>query len=80
MEGTGTIDDPFRITNVTELQAMNDNMNAYYVLANDIDASETAGWNSGKGFVPIGSSSSPFKGYFDGQGYTINGLYINSIS
>jgi hypothetical protein len=76
VEGTGTIDDPFRITNVTELQAMNDNKSAYYVLANDIDASETAGWNSGNGFVPIGSSSSPFMGYFDGQGYSIYNLFI----
>ena len=33
MEGTGTIDDPFRITNVTELQAMNNNLSAYYVKA-----------------------------------------------
>ena len=77
MEGTGTADDPFRITNVTELQAMNNNLSAYYVLANDIDASETAGWNSGAGFVPIGQASPYFGGFFDGQGYTISGLTIN---
>jgi len=80
VEGTGTIDDPFRITNVTELQAMNNNLSAYYVLANDIDASETASWNGGKGFRPIGLGIDTFKGYFDGCDYTISGLTINDTS
>lgn len=31
-------------------------------------------------WTPIGSSSNPFKGSFDGQGYTISGLYCNGTS
>ena len=29
-------------------------------------------------WTPIGTVSSPFNGYFYGQGFTINGVYINS--
>ncbi|HPO12691.1 MAG TPA: hypothetical protein PLI09_04540 [Candidatus Hydrogenedentes bacterium] len=65
------------IHNATELQAINDLHDYDYVLANDIDASETATWNHGAGFVPIGNDSSPFVSTFDGAGYVITGLHIN---
>ncbi len=55
MTGTGTLLDPYIIYGVTDLQAMNNSLAAYYELANDIDASATSGWNSGKGFEPVGS-------------------------
>jgi hypothetical protein len=55
MTGSGTVGDPYIIYDVTDLQAMNNSLAAYYELANDIDASATSGWNSGKGFDPIGS-------------------------
>jgi hypothetical protein len=42
---------------------MNDDLDAQYILMNDIDASATEEWNGGAGFVPIGC----FIGYFDGQ-------------
>ncbi len=48
-----------------------------YVLQGDIDASETVGWNEGRGFIPIGSSGIPFTGKFDGQGHTISGLVVH---
>ena len=48
-----------------------------YVLGNDIDASETAAWNHGAGFVPIGTVGRPFAGVFDGQGHFIRNLVIN---
>ena len=44
-----------------------------YVLANDIDASGTSKWNSGAGFVSIGSEQSPFTGSLDGKGRVIDG-------
>ena len=47
------------------------------MLDGDIDASATRSWNSGAGFAPIGTSSIPFSGSFDGQGYAIRNLYIN---
>ena len=70
------------ISNVTELQAMNDNKTGNYYLTGNIDASATSTWNAGAGFVPIGQSgvASGFKGTFDGCGYTISDLYINRNS
>ncbi len=48
-----------------------------YVLANDIDCSDTVNWNANAGFVPIGSAATPFIGTFNGQNHKITGLYIN---
>jgi surface antigen len=78
--GSGTEQDPYIVTNVKELQAMNNRVTwgTWYVLGNDIDASVTRTWNDGAGFIPIGSAySNYFGGHFDGRGYTISGLYIN---
>jgi hypothetical protein len=63
------------ISNVEDLQAMS--ITGNYYLTNDIDASDTVNWNSGAGFVPIGTVTSEFAGTFDGCGYTISDLYIN---
>jgi len=75
--GSGAEADPYVITTVEELQEMQDDLSASDVLGNDIDASATSGWNGGVGFVPVGGSSGKFMGTFDGNGYTITGLYIN---
>jgi hypothetical protein len=77
-KGSGTPDDPYVITNVKQLQEMKYDLNAYYVLGNDIDASETRYWNNGQGFEPIGDYNNPFTGSFDGRGYKIYNLYINT--
>jgi hypothetical protein len=75
--GDGTSSNPHVVTTLDELQAVNSDFSPHYILGNDIDASETETWNNGAGFTPIGNSSDPFLGNFDGQGYTIDGLYIN---
>ena len=62
------------IYDVNDLQDMNNDLAADYYLANDIDAYETATWNGGDGFEPIGGN---FIGSLYGQGYTIIGLYID---
>ena len=81
MTGSGTAEDPYMIYDVTDLQDMEDDLDAYYELANDIDASATSGWNGGAGFDPIGTWTDPgdteFSGELDGNGYTISDLYIN---
>jgi hypothetical protein len=77
--GSGTPGDPYMIEDVADLQAMSNNLTAYYALANDIDASNTSGWNGGQGFEPIGNGAR-FSGGFDGRGYNITGLYINRPS
>ncbi len=72
--GTGTAQNPFIITNITQLQAIRQASNsAHFRLGNDIDASATSEWNGGTGFNPI----SWFNGSLDGNGYTISGLHIN---
>jgi len=48
--GSGTEDDPYLIENVYQLQDMKENLSAHYKLVTDIDATETEGWNDGKGF------------------------------
>ncbi|WP_370574628.1 GLUG motif-containing protein [Methanomethylovorans sp.] len=76
--GDGSVNNPYKISNVYELQAIASDLDAHYVLINNIDASETASWNNGAGFKPIGTYYNlPFKGTFNGQGYEISNLYIN---
>ena len=83
--GDGTIENPYQISNVTQLQDINLDLSANYTLVNDIDASETREWNNGKGFSPVADGTeyglffdgTPFTGSFDGKGYNITGLYIN---
>lgn len=59
-------------------------MSGKYILMNDIvfeDKDFEKGgdfYNSGKGWEPIGTSSTNFKGTFDGNGYAIKNLYINA--
>jgi len=66
------------ILDVNDLQDIELDKSATYYLANDIDASETSGWDGGKGFLPIGDTS-PYKftGGLYGCGHTISNLVIN---
>ncbi len=79
--GSGTSQNPYQITNVTQLQSANDNRDKYFTITADIDASATSTWNSSgavyRGFQPIGSDASPFTGTLEGNGHTITGLTIN---
>src|SRR5512136_854284 len=80
MTGSGAPGDPYIIYDVTDLQNMILDLDAYYELANDIDASITSTWNGGAGFVPVGTSSIPFTGNFDGKGFFIYALYIDRFT
>ncbi len=83
--GMGTENDPYIICNADQLQAMRDDLNAFYELGQDIDASSvdndtcpegTTGTCTG--FQPIGRDfRNSFKGTLDGKGFTISGLTIN---
>ncbi|MFV1883882.1 MAG: GLUG motif-containing protein [Balneola sp.] len=78
LSGSGTPGDRYQIYTLNELQAMNEFLDAHYVLMNDINASETSGWNSSAGFDPVGEGVTPFfSGTFEGQNFTIDSLYIN---
>ncbi|MEJ0001944.1 MAG: InlB B-repeat-containing protein [bacterium] len=66
----------FIIQDCPDLQFMADDLDAYYKLGNDINC-DIPSYNTGEGFEPVGSFGDEFTGHFDGQGYTIDGLYIN---
>jgi hypothetical protein len=91
LNGTGTADDPYVITDITELPAISGDLDANYVLNNDINATPTADWNNGAGFTPVGDcdynpwtgrcdANNIFTGSFDGNGYTIKNLHLNYSS
>jgi len=73
MDGDGSENDPYVVTTVHQLQAIEGDLTARYVLGNSIDASQTRNWNNSKGFDPI----SEFAGAFDGKGFEIKRLYID---
>ena len=51
-----------------------------FFLTRDIDLSRTYSADTGQSWTPIGTSKNPFKGIFDGQGYTVKYLYIQRTS
>ncbi|GHV10426.1 hypothetical protein FACS1894162_4420 [Bacteroidia bacterium] len=74
----GTAGNPFKIYTATDLNKVRDNMNAYYVLMNNIDVSgDYPSW------IPLGKTAqgngdfTAFNGNFDGNGYLISGVNIN---
>ena len=77
-EGTGTAEDPYLIYTAAELAEFRDKVNAGEVTAcaklmNDIDLSSISNW------VPIAQTNG-YKGTFDGTGFTIKNLKINTAT
>ena len=78
--GSGTSDVPYQIANKTDLETLRNNVNngtdyenTYFVQTTDITLS--GAW------TPIGADAShPFKGRYDGGGYTISGLTVTITS
>jgi hypothetical protein len=79
MDGDGSSGNPYIITNDHELQAIEGGKGAYYVLGNDIDASQTDQWSNG-GFNPVGYDNieEQFHGSLNGKGHVIKGITIDS--
>ncbi|MFN4167468.1 MAG: beta strand repeat-containing protein [Pannonibacter phragmitetus] len=67
-------------TTGTDLQGIAGNLAGRYVLGSDIDASATAGWDSGAGFAQLGNFTTAFSGSFEGLGHTVSNLHINRPS
>ncbi|MCB9359443.1 hypothetical protein H6503_05920 [Candidatus Woesearchaeota archaeon] len=86
--GFGTVTEPYQIETIYQLQDMEDLPDRHYILIDDIDATATnpskGNYNGtewpGSGFRPIGTTTNRFRGYFDGSGHDINGLYISRSS
>ncbi|MHB1351039.1 MAG: Lcl domain-containing protein [Desulfobulbaceae bacterium] len=75
--GTGTVADPYQIATSEQLDAVRDYLASHFILTADLDL-DVAPYNDGEGWEPIGTYvDMPFTGSLDGNGHTINGLFIN---
>lgn len=83
--GDGTESNPYQISTHEHLNNVRnylDNPDVHFVLINDIDLTDECAsggdyYNYGQGWIPIGDVDGCFKGYFDGDNYTISGLFID---
>lgn len=88
-EGIGTIGFPFRISSVSDLEELASMVNKgysferkFFILTQNLSLEE---YQNGKSWIPIGYlneqeesyTAFPFSGYFNGNGFLIDGLYIN---
>lgn len=82
-KGSGTKEDPYQITNINEFQEMGNDWagDHYWILMNDIDASETKNWNP---FVNSKGETVYYMGFqafgseirsLDGRGHVIRNLF-----
>ena len=77
MQGDGSAETPYQVTNVGQLQVMAYDLLSNYELMNNINA-DVAGYNTGLGFLPVGGwGLGTFQATFNGQGHTISNLMIN---
>ena len=83
-EGSGTSADPYLIKTSQNLRHFAEKVNSgtdyygdYFVMVNNIDLSFYKDLDNGKGWEPIGNSSTAFRGNFDGGGHIITNLIID---
>ena len=78
--GTST---PYTIVDIYGLQGIGSSstlLSDNYQINSDINATNgtnVATWNSNAGFVPIGTSGTPFTGSFEGNAYLVQNLTVN---
>jgi len=80
-QGNGSAESPYQIASLENLYwiaAQSNRWGYHYIQTADINASATITWFSGFGWSPVGYASARFTGYYDGQGFSIDSLYINS--
>lgn len=70
--GDGSEENPYQVATPEQLSAIRTNLNANYVLINDIDMSNIIDW------IPIGGVNG-FSGVLDGRNFTISNLKFNGI-
>ena len=80
LEGEGTVDNPYELETLTELELFRNKVNAgdnhagkYVKLSADVNLAATRSANN---WEPIGTKANPFKGTFDGADYTIFNLVV----
>lgn len=79
LDGKGTASDPYQIASADDLATLADHVlsgtntkNLYCKQTCDIDLSVFSNWTA------IGTGGIPFAGHYDGGGYTVRGLHIES--
>ena len=81
--GTGTESDPYLIYNENQLAQLGNFLNqegVYFRLQKDLDMTDwIAENNPGQGWMPVGVSSSPFSGIFDGNNHKISGIFKPAV-
>lgn len=84
--GDGTEENPFIISSAAQLNNVRNYLDSSFKIVTDItfleaDFAEGGNfYNGGRGWEPIGNSSTPFRGKIDGNGHSILGLYMNHAS
>ena len=80
LEGSGTKEDPYKITSKEDLEALRDSVNGgntyedeYFKITDDIDLG-----GEGSPWKPIGTKEHPFEGTLLGDGHTVSGLHVNN--
>lgn len=71
--GDGTEANPYQVATAEQLDAVRNDLSAYYIQTADIDLTGYDNWE------PIGTGDAPFSGVFDGNGYSIDNLTIIDI-
>ena len=66
-----------KVSTPEELNAVRSSLSGKYIQTKDIDLT---GYSDGEGWNPIGNTSASFKGTYDGGGFKITGLTIDSPS
>ena len=80
--GDGTESNPFEVDSFSDLWWISQDSGRwgyYYIQTADIDASSSSYLDYGKGFNPIGNVNTKFTGSYDGQGFSINNLFIARV-
>lgn len=83
--GDGTKQNPYKISTPDDLALIVKDAfsTKHFVQTNDIDLTEyldTCTSTAGMGWLPIAKNGAPFKGFYDGAGYKIKGLWIERPS
>ena len=73
--GSGTVNDPYIVTDCLSLESMASNLSADYKIVPT--SGTTIDCSTVPNFQPIGNSTTPFTGMLDGNGTTITNLTLN---
>ncbi|MCD4820135.1 MAG: T9SS type A sorting domain-containing protein [Candidatus Cloacimonetes bacterium] len=81
--GDGSVGNPYQVVTAAHLNDVRNNMSSHFIQTADIDL-DIAPYNTGTGWDPLGYndgiSEEQFKGFYDGQNFVVDNLFINNNS